>query len=113
MGFNEQFEEFGVGVVHHFGDDGSGVYIKETRIPKGVRLGMHEHTFTHKSALVSGSVVLRIPDKEQEIHSPAILTLCQNVPHEIEALSDAVWLCIHATEENDPDKIDHSLVSNE
>ena len=100
----------GVGIVHHFGDDGSGVYVKETRIPAGARLAMHAHTFTHKSVLASGQVALVVNGKTSEVQAPAVLLMRAGDAHAVHALTDAVWLCIHATEENDPELIDHTLV---
>lgn len=110
MKFNENFDFFGVGVTHHFGDDGSDVYIKSVQIPKGLSLSMHQHTFTHKSVLVSGKVILKTPNEQWTVTAPAIFTLGQGIPHEVVSLEDSLWLCIHATDENDPEKIDHTLV---
>lgn len=108
--FNQGLTEAGVDLVHHFGDDGSGVYVKETRIPAGAELGMHTHTFTHKSVLAVGRVVLITAGERREIDAPAVLTLKQGQSHEVQALTDVVWLCIHASTESDPERIDHTLV---
>lgn len=108
--FNVGIDESGVSLVHHFGDDGSGVYVKETRIPAGVKLSMHTHTFTHKSVLCAGLVALTANGARMELQAPAVLTLKHGVAHEVEALTDAVWLCVHATDETDPERIDHTLV---
>lgn len=109
MGFNQQFDAHGVQIAHHFGDDGSGVYIKQTKIPAGVELAMHEHTFTHKSVLCHGSVRLSVGGVVRDVSGPAVLSVAQGVPHRVMALTDCVWLCIHATDETDPDQIDHTL----
>lgn len=100
-----------VGLLHHMPDDGSGVYIKQTMIPAGVSLSMHTHTFTHKSVLCSGTVRLIADGVSREIKAPAVLTIPQEVEHQVEALTDAIWLCIHATEELDVERIDHTLVA--
>lgn len=109
--FEQQLSALGGDVSHYMPDDGSGVYIKSTKIPAGVRLAMHSHTFTHKSVLAAGTVRVHTGRAEGTLHdAPAVLVMPEGVPHEIEAITDAVWLCIHATSEIDADKIDHHLV---
>jgi quercetin dioxygenase-like cupin family protein len=108
--FAAQFEALGGDLRHHMPDDGSGVYIKETRIPAGVKLDMHVHSFTHKSVLASGRVRVTVGPQVRELEGPAVLTVREGVPHAVEAITPAVWLCIHATAESDADNIDHALV---
>lgn len=108
--FNKDFEALGIDLMHHMPDDGSGVYIKQTRIPAGVKLQMHTHTFTHKSVLCSGKVLLRVDGEILPVQGPAVLTVKEGQAHEVEAVTEAVWLCIHATDELDPERIDHTLV---
>lgn len=108
--FKDHHDEFGVSVRHHMPDDGSGVYIKEVVIPAGVVLGMHAHSFTHKSALCSGRVRLTTDGCARELNAPVVLHMPQGVSHQIEALTPAVWLCIHATDEDDAEKIDSALM---
>lgn len=111
--FNVGLDSAGVELTHHFGDDGSGVYIKETHIPAGVRLVMHTHTFTHKSVLSAGKVLLTVGDQPAEVvTAPAVLTVYQGEPHSVEAIEPSVWLCIHASDETDPDHIDHAIVGD-
>jgi quercetin dioxygenase-like cupin family protein len=107
--FNQGFEEAGIKLTHHFGDDGSGVYIKETLIPAGTELAMHSHAFTHKSVLCLGVVRLTAGDDVRDITGPAVLTVKQGVPHRVQALTDCAWLCVHASGETDPERIDHTL----
>ena len=109
MEFNQGFEAAGINLQHHFGDDGSRVYIKETLIPAGAELQMHTHTFTHKSVLCLGVVRLTAGDETREITGPAVLSMPQGVPHRVVALTDCAWLCVHATDETDPERIDPTL----
>jgi len=106
----------GVTIAHHMPDDGSGVYIKEPRIPMGVKLPMHSHTFTHKSVLVSGmATVMAWRDGGfvlDTIVGPAISTMKHGTAHDVTAVTDCVWLCIHATDECDHEKIDETLVAH-
>lgn len=109
MEFNGGFDAAGVALAHHFGDDGSGVYVKETRIPAGMALVMHTHTHTHKSVLCCGTARVRIGDDVRTVAGPAVLSVVCGVAHAVEAVTDCTWLCIHATDETDPYRIDHTL----
>ena len=109
MSFNRDFDLFGIALEHHFGDDGSGVYIKRTDIPAGVFLQMHTHSFTHKSVLCSGTARVSVDGETSDVVGPAVLSITQGSKHEVVALTPCVWMCIHATDETDPDRIDHVL----
>lgn len=105
--FNQGFSETGVDLTHHFS---SGVYAKETRIPAGIRLTQHKHDFDHMSILASGLVIVRANGYAESFSGPAVFNMPAGVSHEVEAVSDVVWFCVHATEQTDPEKIDHELV---
>jgi quercetin dioxygenase-like cupin family protein len=100
-------QDFGVEVVHHFA---GGLYCKETRIPAGVKLTQHKHSFEHLSVLASGRVLVSVDGVETEHAAPAFLTIAAGKAHEVTALTDVVWGCLHATDCTDADKIDHELV---
>lgn len=112
MEFNKGFESAGVTLSHHFGDDGSGVYVKETKIPMGAALTMHTHTHTHKSVLCCGTAKVMIGGEARTMTGPAVLSIRQGVAHSVDALTDCTWLCVHATDETDPDRIDHQLTES-
>lgn len=107
--FNAGFDEHGVVVTHHM-PDADGVYMKEALIPAGKELTAHEHTFTHKSILASGRAVVRSGGVEALVCGPAVLTIRQGLGHSVRAVTDVVWFCIHASNETDPEMIDHTLV---
>lgn len=115
--FNKGLDEAGVTIVHHM-PDGDGVYIKETFISAGAKLAMHKHVFSHKSVLASGYAKVYALESSAidmafapQIKGPYVMGIKIGVSHCVEALTDCVWLCIHATDERDPDKIDHTLVT--
>lgn len=108
--FNANFEELGIELRHYMPDDGSGVYIKWTSIPAGRVLQMHTHTFTHKSVLCHGRAMVTAGGISRVVEGPDVLTVQSGSPHEVEALTDCVWLCIHATDETDPEMVDHRIV---
>lgn len=101
-------QEFGVEVAHHFAGK---LYCKETRIPAGVKLTQHRHSFDHLSVLAQGRVLLSVDGQTTEHCAPAFLFISAGKAHEVTALTDVVWGCMHATECTDPAEVDHQLVA--
>jgi len=98
-------------ITHFFGD---GLYAKEARVPSGMWLQKHQHNFTHFSILAKGKVSVTTDGSNTKIYeAPACITIKANVFHEIFALEDSAWYCIHATDEKDEDKIDEVLILKE
>jgi quercetin dioxygenase-like cupin family protein len=102
--------EIDLGIQHHFS---SGVYAKEMHIPEGYTVGSHSHEFDHMSMLAKGVVIVKTDSSSKLYTAPAVVTITKGVHHEIHALKDAVWFCIHATEETDPSKVDEVLIMKE
>lgn len=103
----ELFDDAGGKIAHHFG---GGVYAKETIIPAGVMLKQHSHTYDHLSILASGKAAVFDGESVKEYTGPACITIKAGIPHSVLAATDLVWFCIHATEECDPEHIDHALI---
>lgn len=101
-------DEAGVGIVHHLV---GGVYAKETHIPAGLRLTQHVHVYDHLSALMKGSVVVDVDGKRTMHDAPALLTIKAGQVHEVTAVTDVVWACLHATDETDLELIDAGLIA--
>lgn len=96
----------GVGVAHHFG---GGAYVKETLIPAGARLAQHAHDHDHLSYLVEGWVVVVVDGVPHDLHAPVCLTIEAGKVHEVQAMTDARWLCVWATECTDPALVDEAV----
>ena len=95
-------------IKHHFLP---GLYLKETRIMAGHHLVQHRHEYAHASALARGSVMVSTDGVVWTRHdAPATLLLPAGVAHEVRALCDVVWYCIHPTDETDPEKVDKVLI---
>jgi quercetin dioxygenase-like cupin family protein len=113
---SEQFKELkglfevDLGIKHHFS---SGVYAKQMMLPKGYFAISHAHNYDHLSILASGEVIVKTDDGEQHYTAPACVTIVKGLNHSITALQDAVWFCVHATEETNPDKIDEVVIMKE
>ena len=96
-----------LGTVHHFSD---GLYAKEMHIPAGFAAGTHAHSYSHLSMLAKGRVKVTTDEYNREYTAPACIEIKAGIHHMIEALEDAVWFCIHATDEKDPEKVDEVLI---
>jgi quercetin dioxygenase-like cupin family protein len=108
MTLDEQLKAAGVEVVHHFV---GGLYAKETRIPAGVTLTQHRHKFDHLSALMQGEAVVMVDGQHSTHTAPALITIRAGLAHEVTALTDVVWACLHATDALETDDIDAMLIA--
>ena len=100
--------DIGAHLAHHFA---AGLYAKETSIPAGMVLVQHRHRDDHLSILASGTVELEVDGQNTTHVGPACLTIKAGQHHGIKALTDAVWFCIHATDCDDPEKVDQLLIA--
>lgn len=103
----DTLEAHGVGIAHNFG---AGVYAKEARIPAGIKLGQHVHPHDHLSILAWGSAIVRCEGVETLHTGPACLTIKAGIAHEVEAVTDVIWYCIHATDDTDPETVDSTIL---
>ena len=99
-------------IRHHFigQDQNKGVYAKELHIPAGFTLVSHRHPYDHMSILASGRVCLSLGTHHQYLTGPYALTIEAGQEHTLRALTDAVWFCIHPTEETDAAKVDDVIL---
>jgi hypothetical protein len=113
---SEQFKELqgtfeiDLGTQHHFS---SGVYAKQMMLPAGYFALSHAHTYDHLSILASGEVVIKTDNNEETYKAPSCINIKKGINHSITAIKDAVWFCIHATEETDSSKVDEVLIMKE
>ena len=104
-------DAFGPGAIrHHFA---GGVYAKETRIPRDGFVVSHAHPYDHMSILASGVATIIIEDQARPLYGPAVVMIKAGQEHRINAISDIVWFCIHATEETDPAKVNDVILQRE
>ncbi len=94
-------------ITHHFS---SGVYVRQMHLPAGHVAQTHLHRFDHLSILAQGEVILSVNGVHSRHQAPACLTIAAHAAHQILALSDCVWFCLHATQETEVEHIHHQLV---
>jgi quercetin dioxygenase-like cupin family protein len=94
--------------AHHFA---GGVYCKEMRVQENFEIMQHKHNYDHLSVLAEGCAVVEYEDGDvQTYFSPAVIEIKAGKNHKITAISDILWLCIHATDETDETKVDEVLI---
>ena len=59
---------------------------------------------------VSGAVTVEVDGVVCGYQAPAVITILAGQHHRIEAQEDAVWFCIHATDEKDVARLDDVLI---
>lgn len=100
-------------IHHHFvgQDSDKGIYAKELFIPAGYVLLGHEHTYDHLSILASGAIALTVGNGTRYVSGPCALTIKAGEKHQVRAITDAVWFCIHPTGETDPTRVDDAILA--
>ena len=103
--------EIDLGIVHHFiGDD---LYAKQMTLPADHRAVTHKHNFSHISVLSKGTASVRVDGVQETYHAPAFVEIKAGIEHEIIAMTDTTWYCIHVTDVKDPEKVDHTLIERD
>jgi quercetin dioxygenase-like cupin family protein len=97
-------------IAHHFC---AGTYAKEVRLPAGFLMVQHRHTYDHLSILAAGRVAVMCDQKMTTYDAPACINIRAGVNHHVHALTDAVWFCVHKTDETDPARVDETLIEKE
>lgn len=88
-------------------------YAKRMHLPAGHYAETHEHGHDHLSILAAGEVLVTIDGAETRYVGPDCITIRAGQQHRIEALTDSVWFCVHATDETDPAHVDEVLIKKD
>lgn len=82
-------------IKFHGGDEEAGeVFIVETKADAGYMLGSHTHKHAHTSILVSGIADVTIDGETTRYSGYQVLQVPANTTHQVEAVTDILWLCI-------------------
>lgn len=96
-----------LGIVHHFS---AGLYARQMLLPAGHFAVTHAHEYDHLSILASGHVLVDVDGAITDLKAPACIEIKAGKHHRITAVEDAIWFCIHATDETDVERIDEVLI---
>ena len=102
-------EQTNLNTKHHFSDS---IYAKEMTLPAGHVALSHKHSYSHLSVLAMGECIVETDGDKNRYSAPAVIEIKAGVEHQITAIKDVTWLCIHATEEKDPKKIDEVAIAS-
>jgi quercetin dioxygenase-like cupin family protein len=94
-------------ILHHFSD---GVYARQMTLKAGHEVDTHEHKYSHLAILGSGSVIVEVDGEMEKRDGPCVIDIEAGKKHRIQALTDVVWFCVHATDVADPEKMDEVLI---
>ena len=92
---------------HHFAD---GVYGRELRIPAGVAVIGKMHRHSTLNVLAAGELAVTTPDGPQVLKAPAVFVSPAGAKKLGVAITDCVFLNVHASRETDLDKLEAELI---
>lgn len=85
-------------------------YAKQMTLPAGHFAETHQHTYDHLSVLAVGEVVVTLDGEPTTYIGPTCITIKADREHRIDAITDSVWFCVHATNGLDPEHVDEVLI---
>lgn len=77
---------------------GAGVGVKQVLLKEGQHVIQHQHKYAHLSVLVYGKVTVTTDDRTVELEGPTSMVIEAGVNHYVIAHTDALWMCVHNTE---------------
>ena len=91
----------------------AGIYAKEWMGRAGRTLSQHKHSFDHMSYLAIGEVVVEVEESSFRAVGPCAVLIKAGKNHKVTAVTDCLWLCIHAIPEElqDAEVIEAHLIS--
>jgi hypothetical protein len=92
---------------HHFAE---GVYGRELRIPAGIAVVGKMHRHSTLNVLAAGQLAVTTPDGPKVLEAPAIFVSPAGCKKLGIALTDCVFLNVHASRETDLDKLEAELI---
>lgn len=85
-------------------------YARRMTLPAGHYAETHRHNFDHLSILASGRVLVTVDGATVEYSAPECIVIRAGQVHRIEAITPAVWFCVHGTTALSLDQINHELI---
>ena len=89
---------------------GGGVCIKRMEMAAGTVAISHKHKYDHQSILGEGRARVICDDVTVDMRAGDCINIRAGKHHEIQALEDVTWFCIHAIDETDETKIDKVII---
>ena len=99
-----QFEEE---LHHHFCE---GVYAREMRIPAGVVVVGKTHVRDCINFIMKGECEVVSAEEKARIKAPHVFVSPAGTKRAMVAISDLIWITVHASNERDLDKLEAELI---
>lgn len=84
-----------ISINHH----GAGIGAKQVLLKAGMQVVQHKHRYAHLSILIYGRVQVSTDEWSKDLEGPVSIVIEANINHMVIAHTDALWLCVHATED--------------
>lgn len=81
-------------MMRRFAND--AVRILRMELPAGHFAMKHKHSYDHYSILAEGRAIVKTDDGEVEYRAGDVILIKAGVRHEIIAVDDIMWFCIHS-----------------
>ena len=104
-----QMPQIELPVKHHFSD---GLYAREMFIPAGATLTGKIHLNETLNILAQGTILVKSSNgTSKELSAPAVFVSPPNTKKAGHAITDCVFINVHATEETDLNKIESEVIA--
>lgn len=101
-------EQIELPLKHHFSE---GLYARELFIPAGTIVVGKIHKYENLNIMVAGEMDVLVGDKIQRVCAPFIVVSPPGTKRIAKAITDVIWLTVHATEETDLNKIENKFIA--
>lgn len=75
---------------------GAGLWVKHVPLKAGQCVIKHKHDYAHLSVLLSGIVTVETDEGTHQLDGPTSIVISAGLYHKLTALTDALWMCVHA-----------------
>jgi quercetin dioxygenase-like cupin family protein len=75
---------------------GAGLLAKRIPLKAYQVIIKHKHDYDHLSLLLDGVVIVETDEGAQTLVAPSSIVIKAGLYHKLTALTDSLWLCIHA-----------------
>lgn len=91
----------------------AGLYAREIFIPAGTLLTGKVHKAEHLNIVAQGEIIVWTEAGMKRLYAPHVLPSFPGAKRVGLAITDTVWVTIHATDKTDPDEIEAELIELE
>ena len=87
------------------------LYMKKMVVPEGKVVLTHSHKYDHYSILAKGVAAVVVDGEIKQYEAGDQILIKADEEHQIHALTEIVWFCIHVSDVEDLTQIDETLIA--